>query len=66
MDLRTEQREGLPVYCVADGYVSRIKISPFGYGKAIYVTHPEGYVTVYAHLQKFNQEIDSLLRLQHN
>jgi hypothetical protein len=66
MDLRTEQREGLPVYCAADGYVSRIKISPYGYGKAIYVTHPEGYVTVYAHLQKFNQEIDSLLRLQHN
>jgi hypothetical protein len=65
MDLRTEQREGLPVYCSADGYVSRIKISPFGYGKAIYVTHPEGYVTVYAHLQKFNHEIDSLLRLQH-
>jgi murein DD-endopeptidase MepM/ murein hydrolase activator NlpD len=65
MDLRTEQREGLPVYCAADGYVSRIKISPFGYGKAIYVTHPEGYVTVYAHLQKFNREIDSLLRLQH-
>lgn len=65
MDLRTEQREGLPIYCAADGYVSRIKISPFGYGKAIYVTHPEGYVTVYAHLQKFNQEIDSLLRLQH-
>ncbi len=65
MDLRTEQREGLPVYCSADGYVSRIKISPVGYGKAIYVTHPEGYVTVYAHLQKFNQEIDSLLRLQH-
>ena len=65
MDLRTEQREGLPVYCAAEGYVSRIKISPFGYGKAIYVTHPEGYVTVYAHLQKFNQEIDSLLRLQH-
>jgi murein DD-endopeptidase MepM/ murein hydrolase activator NlpD len=65
MDLRTEQREGLPVYCAADGYVSRIKISPFGYGKAIYITHPEGYVTVYAHLQKFNQEIDSLLRLQH-
>jgi hypothetical protein len=65
MDLRTEQREGLPVYCAADGYVSRIKISPNGYGKAIYVTHPEGYVTVYAHLQKFNHEIDSLLRLQH-
>ena len=65
MDLRTEQREGLPVYCAADGYVSRIKISPYGYGKAIYVTHPEGYITVYAHLQKFNREIDSLLRLQH-
>lgn len=51
-DLKTNQREGLNVYAVADGYISRIKISNFGYGKAIYVTHPNGYTSVYGHLQK--------------
>ena len=65
MDLRTDQREGLPVYAVADGYVSRVKISPYGYGKALYITHSNGYVSVYAHLQKFNKELDSLIRIQH-
>ena len=38
-DLKTLQKEGLPVYAVADGYVSRIKISTFGNGKTIYITH---------------------------
>ena len=37
---------------LGDGYVSRIKISTFGYGKAIYITHPNGYTSVYGHLQK--------------
>ncbi|WP_163407618.1 M23 family metallopeptidase [Flavobacterium ajazii] len=50
-DLKTNQREGLNVYAVADGYVSRIKISTFGNGKCIYITHPNGYTTVYGHLQ---------------
>ncbi|OXG01415.1 peptidase M23 [Flavobacterium johnsoniae UW101] len=50
-DLKTNQREGLNVYAVADGYVSRIKISTFGNGKCIYVTHPNGYTSVYGHLQ---------------
>jgi len=50
-DLKTNQREGLKVYAVADGYVSRIKISTFGNGKCIYITHPNGYTSVYGHLQ---------------
>jgi murein DD-endopeptidase MepM/ murein hydrolase activator NlpD len=50
-DLKTNQKEGLNVYAVADGYVSRIKISTFGNGKCIYITHPNGYTTVYGHLQ---------------
>ena len=50
-DLKTNQREGLNVYAVADGYVSRIKISTFGNGKCIYITHPNGYTSVYGHLQ---------------
>lgn len=50
-DLKTNQREGLNVYAVAEGYVSRIKISTFGNGKCIYITHPNGYTSVYGHLQ---------------
>ncbi len=57
MDLRTNQREGLPVYASADGYVSRIKIQSIGYGKAIYIDHPNGYTTVYGHLQKYSGKI---------
>ena len=51
-DFKTNQREGLNIYAAADGYVSRIKISNVGYGKALYVTHANGYTTVYGHLQK--------------
>ena len=51
-DFKTNQREGLNIHAAADGYVSRIKISTAGYGKAIYITHPNGYTTVYGHLQK--------------
>ena len=52
LDFKTNKQTGLPVYAVADGYVSRIKISTYGYGKAIYITHPNGFTTVYGHLQK--------------
>ena len=62
LDIKTQQREGLKVYASASGYVSRIKISTFGYGKALYVTHPNGYTTVYAHLQKFSPEIEAFIK----
>ena len=45
IDLKTEGKEGLPVFAAADGYISRIKISPFGYGNALYITHSNGYIT---------------------
>lgn len=62
LDLKTQQREGLKVFSAAKGYVSRIKISHWGYGKAIYITHPNGYTTVYAHLKKFNDKIESYIK----
>ncbi len=65
LDLRTNEKEGLSVFASGDGYISRVKISPVGYGKALYITHPEGYTTVYGHLQGFSSEIDSLVRLEH-
>lgn len=64
-DLKTLQREGLKVYAVADGYISRIKISTFGNGKAIYITHPNGYTSVYGHLQRSNDVIENYIKKSH-
>lgn len=62
LDFKTQQKEGLPILACAEGYVSRIKISPYGYGKAIYIDHPNGYTTVYGHLQQFTDEIAEYVR----
>lgn len=62
LDIKTKQREGLKVHAAASGYVSRIKIAHFGYGKALYITHPNGYTTVYAHLQRFSDKIESFIK----
>ena len=62
LDIKTQQREGLNVLTSADGYVSRIRVSHWGYGKALYVTHPNGYTTVYAHLKKFSTKIEAYLK----
>ena len=62
LDIKTQHREGLKVFTTAKGYVSRIKISHWGYGKALYITHPNGYTTVYAHLKKFSPKIEAFLK----
>ncbi len=62
LDIKTQQREGLPVYAIAGGTVSRIKISHWGYGKVLYLAHPNGYTSVYAHLQKFSPAIEAYIK----
>ena len=57
VDIKTQGVEGKKVYAVADGYVSRIGVSPYGYGNVVYITHNDGYTSVYAHLQSFNKAI---------
>lgn len=64
-DLKTLQREGLGVLAVADGYVSRIKISTFGNGKTIYITHSNGYTSVYGHLQRATDSIEDFIKKTH-
>ena len=53
LDVRTQQRVNLPVYASADGYVARIVVEPSGFGQAIYINHPDGFTTLYAHLNAF-------------
>lgn len=62
LDIKTQQRQGLKIYTAAEGYISRIKISHFGYGKAIYITHPNGYTTVYGHLKRFSKRLEDYIK----
>jgi hypothetical protein len=63
VDYKTNGAEGVKILAVEDGYVSRVKVSTFGYGKVIYINHPNGITSVYAHCSKFLGDIDSLVKL---
>ncbi|MFN5678972.1 MAG: M23 family metallopeptidase [Flavobacteriia bacterium] len=60
IDIRTAGKENLPIYAVADGFVSRLKVSSAGYGWVLYIDHPDGYTTVYAHCNQFAERIQKL------
>lgn len=62
LDMKTQQREGMPVYAVADGFVSRINVGHYGYGKALYILHPNGYTTVYGHLRSYAGAIEKHIK----
>lgn len=62
IDLTTSGKIGLPVMSVHSGFVSRIKVSTSGYGKALYVEHPNGLTSVYAHLDGYSPRLDSVVR----
>ncbi|WP_306666589.1 M23 family metallopeptidase [Chryseobacterium sp. OSA05B] len=62
LDLRTNSQENLSVVAAADGYVSRIKVERYGFGNAVYVTHPNGYTTLYAHLNKYYDKLDEFVK----
>lgn len=59
LDLSTEAKENLPVQAPADGYIARIKIESGGFGRAIYVNHPNGTTTVYAHMNRFLPAVET-------
>ncbi len=62
IDIKTQQREGIPVMAIGDGTITRIKVSIWGYGKVLYIAHPNGYTSVYGHLQKFSPEIEAYIK----
>ncbi len=63
VDFKTNGTTGLKLYAIEKGYVSRIKVSPYGYGKVVYINHPNGVTSVYAHCSTFVGKIDSLVTL---
>ena len=62
LDFRTNQQDGYPVHAAADGFVSRLRVQFGGFGNAVYITHPNGYTTVYGHLQNFSPELAQLVK----
>lgn len=63
-DCKTDKKQNLPVYAAADGYIAKIKIEPFGFGRAIYINHPNGLTTLYAHLNDFFPELEQYVKEQ--
>ena len=61
IDVRTFGKIGNKIYAIESGYISRIKISPDGYGKALYLTLDDGNIVLYAHLDKYNSEIELII-----
>ena len=64
LDCRTEQVENKPVYAAADGYIAKVKIEPFGFGRCIYINHPTGLTSLYAHLNDFNPALENYIKQQ--
>ncbi|MFL2639347.1 MAG: M23 family metallopeptidase [Flavobacteriaceae bacterium] len=62
IDIKTQKKQGLNVHSSAEGFISRIKISHGGFGKALYIDHPNGFTTVYGHLKNFNKKIESFIK----
>lgn len=61
IDIKTDGVEGKPIAATAEGYIARIVVSPGGYGRALYVVHPEGTMSVYGHMSRFRSDLDSLI-----
>lgn len=64
LDCRTDQKQNMPVYAAAEGYIAKIKIEPWGFGRAIYINHPNGLTTLYAHLNDFYPELEAWIKQQ--
>lgn len=65
LDIRTNNVIGLPVLASKSGYISRVSVGPSGYGNVIYITHPDGYTTIYAHLDRFKGDLGEYVLTQH-
>jgi len=66
VDFKTQGVVGKPIHCIADGYISRVTVTPGGYGQAVYITHDNGYTSVYGHLHRFMAEVQQVVEAYQN
>lgn len=64
IDIKTMGRTGERIYAIEEGYISRIKVATGGYGLALYITHPNGYTSVYCHLSRFTKPVREYVKRQ--
>ncbi len=63
-DCKTDKKQNVPIYAAAEGYIAKVKIEPYGFGRAIYINHPNGLTTLYAHLNDFYPELETYIKQQ--
>lgn len=64
LDCKSDRAENKPIYAAATGYVAKVKIEPWGFGRAIYINHPNGFTTLYAHLNDFYPALEKYVTEQ--
>ena len=62
IDFKSRGVQGQKIFSIEDGYVSRIEVNNYGYGKVIYIDHFNGFTSVYAHLKNFSPELDKYIK----
>ena len=62
IDFKSRGVQGQKIFSIEEGYVSRIEVNNYGYGKVVYIDHPNGYTSVYAHLKDFSTELDKFVK----
>ena len=62
IDIKTNGKEGFKIKSIDNGFLSRVSISLGSYGKAIYIKHNDGTTSVYAHLKKFSDKIEEIIK----
>ncbi len=64
IDIKTEGVTGKPLHAAADGHIARVTVAPTGYGRALYIAHPNGTTTVYAHMDRFTPAVEEFLKAE--
>ena len=62
IDVKTDRMTGKPLYAMADGFISKVSVGTHGFGKAVYVRHPDGNTSVYVHLDDFAPQIEAAVK----
>lgn len=62
LDFKTNGREGLPLHSIEEGYISRVNVSPYGYGRVVYINHPGGITSVYAHCKRLTGKLEERVK----